>query len=723
MSEPESFVGLCKDCDHDECHVKIQVKEGKIIGVKPLPESFMQPSFGIEGCARAQSFPEIHSHPKRLRQPLKRKGERGQNSWEPISYNQAFDEIAEKLKTIREKYGAETLAIIPTWINEIAITARFANLFGTPNIEGPWRVCMNPEEWMQEKIYGGACHGASTHKCKLAVVWAGRHWVSSGIKWRVTKDIEKLIIIDPLKTPIAEEADFHLQLRPGTDGALALAWLNVIINEELYDKDFVKNWTIGFDRLKERVQEYPPEKVSEITGPSKNDITDSARMYATTKPAAIVWGTGTGHIGRNMGDCEHAKCCLRAITGNLMKDGGNVFRRIHPITCRWGPFELNSALPENQLKKGLGGDRHRIFGWPAWKMLPTTIWARCPPFPHIIHAARTGQPYPIKAMIIESNVLLGMAHTKNIYDALKNLELHVNTDLFMTPTGLLADYVLPVTDWASKPEMGHLEWSDFCPSGVRIFPKGALLDDYDIFRELGIRLGQKAYWPWKSLEEVYDWLLEPSGVDWQEFSKEFMHQVPLKHLEYEKVGFATPSGKVELSSSILEKLGYDSLPRYEEPWESPVRNPELAKEYPYIMISAWRTRPFLHSQQRMIKSLREIQPFPVVNIHPETAKKQGIADGDWVWIESKRGKVKQKCEYFEGMDPQVIRADYGWWYPEMPAEEPSLYGLWESNINIVTDDDFDSLCPKMGTWSTGALCKICKVEEKDIPPALKQLTL
>jgi anaerobic selenocysteine-containing dehydrogenase len=251
-----------------------------------------------------------------------------------------------------------------------------------------------------------------------------------------------------------------------------------------------------------------------------------------------------------------------------------------------------------------------------------------------------------------------------------------------------------------------------------------LRDDYDIWRNLGIRLGQAEHWPWESLEDCYDFRLKPLGISWDEFSStKFWMTEPLKHKSYEELGsFRTPTGKVELSSTVFKNLGYDPLPYFEEPAESPVRTPDLAKEFPYVMISR-RSRTFLHSSHRMIRGMRRMHPEPIVEIHPETAKQHDIQDGDMVWIETKRGKIKQRARLTDIILPNVINPDFGWWFPEKEAAEPSLFGLWEANVNVLTSLDLDHCSQSCGTYYLGCCqCRISKAEEggartiPDTPP-------
>lgn len=543
----------------------------------------------------------------------------------------------------------------------------------------------------------------------------------------------KTICIDPRKTKEAEEADIWLQIRPGTDGALAMGWLNVIINEELYDKEFVNKWTVGFDKLKERVQEYNPKKVAEITWLSSDKIVESARMYATTKPASINWGTKCSHIGPNSTEVEHSRAILRAITGNLDIDGGDLMLEPNPGVLRHVDLELAEEFPEKKRSKTLGTGVVKLKSWEGWKIVKETRakYGLGPIgefsntgaiLPWIYDAILTDKPYPVKALILPvQNSLLNIPDTKKVYEAHKKVELSVVLDLFMTPTAMISDYVLPGTSWYEHPHINWTEHIDLLTGADAIMPKfkpGEFdrKNFYDLWYGLGIRLGQKEYWPWETLEEAMEYRLSPSNITWKEFSKR-PWGVPagIKERRYEEKGFFTPSGKVELYSSVYERLGYDPLPFYEEPPESPISTPELAKKYPYILINS-RERDYRHSMGRMLPSIRKRHPDPLVQINPETAKKLGIEEGDWVWIHGVRGRIKQKCKYFDGIHPQVVNCELGWWFPEKSPEEPSLFGVWESNINVLSSLRLEHCDPRTGGWYMNAmLCNIYKVQEGDNP--------
>jgi thiosulfate reductase/polysulfide reductase chain A len=282
-----------------------------------------------------------------------------------------------------------------------------------------------------------------------------------------------------------------------------------------------------------------------------------------------------------------------------------------------------------------------------------------------------------------------------------NLELLVVMDYYMTPTAELADYVLPAAC--------TLERSDFPAYPKATEPFYERRDDYQFWRELGIRLDQEKYWPWKTIEEVCNYRLQPLGSNFEKMVKIGGLRDAREYQKYERQGFGTPSGKVEIYSSIFEKLRLDPLPSYKEPLESPVSAPKLAKDYPLILIATGKFMPMYHSELRQIPSAIKLRPGPITDIHPETAMALGIADGDWVWIETLRGKIRQRARLCDEVHPSMIRVQHGWWFPNMLGGEPSLHGLWESNANILCPIDPEYCNVEIGGWPhTALLCRVYK---------------
>jgi anaerobic selenocysteine-containing dehydrogenase len=322
-------------------------------------------------------------------------------------------------------------------------------------------------------------------------------------------------------------------------------------------------------------------------------------------------------------------------------------------------------------------------------------------------------PYPIKAVVVQgTNTLCSIGNPRHAYEAFKsdNLELHVSMDHFLTPTGALADYVLPATDGLERPNLNNM-WgfsNGYNGREAAVEPRYERRDDYQLWCDLGKRLGQTEHWP-DTLEGWLDKLLIPAGLSFKDFANGPGYAPVPEYRRYEKEGFGTFSGKVELVPSILTQLGYNPLEGYKDPPWSPVSTPELAKDYPLILISGSRVRPFHHSSHRQIEKLRGRHPDPLLQINPQTAAGLGISDGDDVWIETPLGKVRQKAKYVDEMDAQVVHADGYWWFPEKEEAEPSLFGVWESNINSILPDAPEFSDYIGNNYFRGLLCKVRKV--------------
>jgi anaerobic selenocysteine-containing dehydrogenase len=711
------------------CAVELHIKDGRLEKVeedKDSPDAKMLRRI-VRGCPRSRRVADFLYHPDRLSFPLKRVGERGEGRWQKISWKQGLDEVAEKLSEIRNKYGAEAVATSSgTGRTDDEYRIRFFNLFGSPNNIGQGNICFGPGNMMLSAMFGWPDARSLPGRMTKCTMFFGtnpeqamrRHWVRT---LDFKKAGGKLIVVDPRRTPGAERADLWLQLRPGTDCALYLGMINVIINEGLYDKEFVDKWCYGFDKLVERVNEYPVEKVADITWVPADKIREAARMYATNKPGVISRCMGVEHLRTSI-EAYHASGILTAITGNLDIRGGEAFGRTHPQLSRQVDINLNEKLPLEQRQKAIGADRFRLQSLPGYERVGQyahmmlcrghNVFAHAP---SVYRAMITGKPYPVRAMItLSSNPMVTQPNVKLVYKAIKSLDLYVVDDYWLTPSAELADYVFPAASWLERPTIWNgYDSGDFvsgCEAAMPAQVEGQYdrKTDYEFWRGLGIRLGQEEYWPWQTLEEAFDHRFEPMGLTFKQFVREVRYtRATREDQKYEKTGFGTSTKKAELYSTVLEELGYDPLPRYYEAFDSPIGNPELAKEYPLILITGKRHQPYYHSEHRQIDSLRKQHPYPLVEIHPETASRLGIADSDWVWIETPRGRVKQRCEYTDGIDPRVVSAEHGWWFPELPGEEPWLHGVWESNINVVTDDEPDHCNPINGGWPLRTL--LCKV--------------
>jgi thiosulfate reductase/polysulfide reductase chain A len=732
MKEAETTKkAICAWC-FGHCGVLVRLKNGRLKGVEEDPQWPKKIWPPIKACVRRKAAAEWFYHKDRVNFPLKRSGERGEGKWQTISWDQALDEIAQRMDQLRKTYGPETIANARgTRRTDIPVMMRFFNMLGTPNSCLQANICFLPRAKVADYIAGYFPHYSVRPTTNCIVELGVEGLVARPVTAKAILDAKKrgakLIVIDPRRTRSASMADIWLQLRPGTDTALLLGMAKVIIDEDLYDKEFVEKWCHGFNELREHVAQYTPEKVNEITDVPADVMRAAARMYAANRPGAFIEGMGVEQAQDSIG-ALHARWILAGLTGNINVEGGDEQWGPHP-TMRHPRAVVPAVLPPpGQYKKQIGTDRFRLFsleGLSIQAECGMKVWGSPPLLkspahaPSVYRAMITGKPYPVRAMICAAaNPMVTQANTKLVHEALKALDLLVVNDFWLTPTAELADYVLPVASWLERPHLCDFGgYADSTIAGEAALPKvipGEYehKDDYDIWRELATRLGQGEYFPWETLEAYYDHVLEPTGYTHSAFVHELRCEPkPPQHKRYEKFGFATPTGKVEFRSTVLERLDYDPFPGFREPAETDRSDPELAKKYPLRLLTGGRVREYFHSEWRQIKSVRKLHPDPLVQIHPDTAESSGIRNDDWVWIETLRGRVKQKAQLFDGIPDNVVHAEHGWWFPELPGDEPSLHGVWESNINVVLNDDPDVCNDKNGGWPLKtALCKIYKVE-------------
>ena len=694
MSKVKYIKTICRSC-HGGCGVIAHVKSGKVVKVEGDPDS---PISHGSLCSKGLAITQLAYHPDRVLYPMKK----DQRGWQRISWDEALDTVTEKFQEVRDQYGSESILIGQgTGRDFESHFSRFGNLLGTPNMITAGHMCYLSRIAATLTTCGRhpAIDYAGNPEC--IVMWGCNPlWTNpdeyKGVSfWNAYQKGAKLIVIDPRKGFLAKKADMWLQIRPGTDAALAMGFHHVIIEEGLYDADFVSEYIHGWDAFVDRViSDYPLDRVEQITWVKQDLIRKAARLYATTKPAGIHWGVPTEQTN-NCIDFTRAAVGLMAATGNLDAPGGNVFHQ-PPGTRSISEFSAHRSLSPEQRAKQLGGDVYKL----ASRM--TIVTPKC-----AWDAILKEEPYPVKAgYLVGTNPVISRANAKEVYTALKNLDFLAVSDFFLTPTAELADVFLPAGTWLEQDHVAdNWKFHGYVLARQKAVEIGECWQDHKIFMELGKRMGQQ--W-WDTVEDALDWLLEPTGLSWEQFKRKGFLKGEMKYYKYREKGFSTPTRKVELYSTTIESWGADPLPKYTELPESPVSQPELAAEYPYILNSGLRTPTFFHSANRQIPWLREIRPDPIVEIHPEAAKQHAIEAGDWIWIESPRGRAKLRAKLNSGIDPRVVVAEHAWWYPEIKTPD---HGWDISNINMLTDNSHESMDPLVGATNLRALlCKIYRCE-------------
>lgn len=711
------------------CHLGCGVllytdKEGKLVKVEGDPANPFN-----EGrlCMRCLNMPEVTYHKDRLQHPLMRDPEdRGKNTFRRASWDEALDYVAEKFLDIKAKYGAEAIIFAQGTGRDIgpAIT-RLAWSFGSPN----YTCILSGLACFLPRIAGMALTTGTYMVCDASQAWTDRfdnpqytppevlvvwgnypmvannegfygHWVVDMMQ-RGTKIID----IDPKVTWLSARSALHLRIRPGTDAALALGILNVIIEEGLYDREFVDSWCYGFDELAARAAEYPASRVAEITWIPENLIVEAGRMIGKAKPASLQWGLAVDMTKESL-PASQAIASIFMITGNVDVPGGLVPTiSILSYASGWG----GELISDEQKAKRIGLENYPILQ-AGFQMSQAD---------ELIEAMETGEPYEIHgSWLQQTNVIACIAaDPARTQKAFEGLDINVCVDLFMTPTIMaLADVVLPANTF---PEHDSIRLGDgiqraevICQA---IEPVGESKSDMEINLLLGKRIAPEA-WPWNTLEEIYDELLKPANFTFNELKEVAPVFLPFQYKRHEKgllredgqVGFPTPTGRLELWSTLYNSMGYDPLPYFEEPNPGPGSTPDLMEEYPLVLTTGARVWNSFHSEHRMIERNRAVTPDPTIYVHPELCEKYGVDEGDWVWVENHRGRAKRRVKKTPILGTRIVACDHGWWLPEKDPE--NLFDLYDVAIN--------KLLPwgEFGKTGFGAnyktnICKIYKVGE------------
>lgn len=647
----EIYKTVCMLC-FQVCGINAHVEDGRLVKVEGMKEHPF--SRGVV-CPRGYCLPDYVYSPDRLKYPLKKK----EGGWSRISWDEALDTIADRLQQIKKDYGARSVAFSVGSIGaeNIEISAfaqRFRGVFGTPNFFSIEAHCFR-SRIMARLLTFGTYPLEDPDQSECIILWghnpeASEPPLASRIHEALDRGL-KLIVIDPKRIPLAKKG-LHLQLRPGTDCALALGMMNVIISEDLYKKEFVEKYTMGFDKLVEHVKDYPPEKVAEICWIQAEDIRRASRIFAQAKSSSIIQGINSLDQHINGFQNNRALAILHAITGNYDVPGGwatNPFMRLTDLRV---PVE----------GEPIGADAHPMF---------RRLWGMTSPYGQqmlLADVLLTEKPYPIKAMVVSGgNPAAAWPDSRKFKEAFEKLDLLVVMDLFMTETAELADIVLPA---CSSLEKVGLAYNYGLTGGMPyvllnrkvIDPIGETWPDWKFYSELGRRMGYGEKFPWNSDEEVVEMFLKESGLTLEQLEK---HPDGMWYGERcydikQPKQIRTPSGKIEIYSKTLAEAGYDPIPVYREPTQSPIQSPGLAREYPLILNTGARIPEYTHWQMKSISALRRQAPGPIAEVHPDTARQYGIVNGDRIVVETRKGQIKVKAKTTEEMMSGVINVLHGW---------------------------------------------------------------
>lgn len=755
----------CFEC-HSKCGALCYVdKNGILYKVEGNPED---PRSEGRMCPKGRSAVRILYDKHRNNFPVRRTGKRGEGKWERITWDEAMDEIVSRIEQYRREVGPESVVFgqgtgrgTNQWNQRLGI----AN--GVNHWCCPAHICLLPIMVTQIKTIGmfSVWDGADHDDSECIVSWGANMTWSEGafIAGEVNRSRDraaKLIVIDPcFEHPLAPKSDIFLGVRPGSDLALAMAWINIIINEDWYDADFCKKWTTlpllidpetyapifeadlfdGGDPEKHMVwdtEKSMPKPLSEsdelhtaldlglheMVGAGGrtvrfitawDELRSRAEEMTPARAAKLCWleaqdiinackmyaTAETASIAMMQGIEEHtnARFAIQAIT-IITAITGNLDIRGGNV---WHNFWNEMLGPH------LAGEptdyhwQHKLGNPEENKFYPNShpkgVW----------NAILTGEPYQVKAYIsVQGNPISWCENPDRVVDALSKIDFLVVMDYYMSPTAQLADIVLPSTHWTERDYIAD----EFCQEWVyaqqkAVEPLYERRSDITFMRELGNRINPEA-WPWKTDEDLFDFQLEPHGVTWAELKENWVMDVyAYEPKKYEKNGFDTPTKKAELYSTFFGQ-GSDPLPHWIEPAESPYSMPELAEDYPYVLSTGRRYPNYYHSAYRGLPELRELHPEPQILINPKTAKAREIEEQDVVWIESPSGKCKMKAHLTEGVHPRVIMAPHGWWQGCEELELPD-YPNNIANINVCISDQYYD--PDLGIpGMRSSLCTVYK---------------
>jgi anaerobic selenocysteine-containing dehydrogenase len=655
------------------------LENGKMIGAKADKKSGLH----CDICPDAKgpfTLPEAFSHPNRLEYPMKRAGERGENRWTRISWDEALDAIAEKLNSYRDEFGPESIALVlgePKGM-EFAFGQRFGTYLQTPNVITPGNYCGVQTGTADHFTFGTMTIQSDLEtEMECVVIW-GANPLNTGGSFRGMRQVvldaalrrgAKLIMMEPGKNRYCEKADYWLRLKPGSDGALAMGMAKVIIEEALFDKEYVEQHTIGFDELRQEVATFSFADVEAETWIDVETLREVSRVYATSKPAQILWGNALENSSCALQICR-AVTILRALTGNVGVHGGEMI--IEPAKfSRPGRFYFDRKFPR-PVEKSIG------------KAFPIAMGSAYVPTHSLVRTILSEDPYPIKmALAHVTNPLLTYADSEATFKAFMKVPFLVVAEIFPTSFTAIADIVLPAALPHEHDTIGYWpSWFGFVKAYQQVVdPPGEAWPDAKMINELAKRVGLGEYF-WDDWHECLDLMLEESGLTYKELVEKRILKPTQIFLEDRDPYFPTPSGKAEFYSQQMKQLGLSPLPTFKEVASSRFGK-ESFENFPLVLTN-YKEGAYMLSGYRDIQAMRKKKPEAVVELHPDTAAKYGVKDGDMIFIESRKGRIQQRLKIAPYIHPQVVMAAFGW---SDFDEETKQYDWRKNNLNILTDAD------------------------------------
>jgi anaerobic selenocysteine-containing dehydrogenase len=716
---------LCAMCGPTpySCGVYAFVKDDRFVRVAGMKES---PVNQGSLCPKGHAAPQWVYSPDRLQYPLKRVGPKGEGTFERITWDEAIGIIADTVKRQKDTYGPESLAMLsPAFRSYNDYLRRFLTVHGSPNYAHSGICAMQRAFAFMYTVADWP--GPEIDNSDLIIYW-GRQPIFSAPAMASPRMLvmakergAKIIAIKPSVEPDVGMADIWVPIRPGTDAALALAMLNVVVNEDLIDKEFVEQWCYGYDQLKAHIQQYPPEWAETITGVPSEQIREVARLYATTEKASIDLGNGVEHAP-SANDTIRAVAILIAITGHLDRPGGNLFG---------GPQGVLSTMPmprdimlrerytQELIDKLIGPEFPKPFQ-PFLEGL-TSVYYR------IFDSILTGKPYPIRTVIAPgTQPTVSTRGAKKVIEALKKLDFYVVVDVMRTADMNYADIVIPVATPYETDHPFEAGGNWIMARNKVIEPLGEYKSIYEFILDLGVAMGYGAdFWQGSMVDAMNDQLQpfgmtidelwkHPTGITYELLPRTYENYAKIFQRKSPRLSRAPflPHGKVEIYNTSFEEAGFNPLPEWREPPESITGTPDLTDQYPLVLSDYHTSKNYTASWQRNVPYLREIQPYPAIHIHPDTASERGIKNDDWVIVESPHGWMKVKAQIYPGIRPDTVMILHGWWQgcKELGYKDyPLLDG--GANVNVMYSVDPEKVYdPLITAMSSQTLVQVRKAE-------------
>lgn len=658
-----SICTICSPKHH--CGVSCYVKDDQLLKVEGDPD---HPYNHGKLCTKGSSIRNYVYREDRIRTPLRRVGERGEGLFEPISWEEAYQIIAEKLNAVKAEYSPHSVVFYSGYCKWYRlILQRFAYAFGSVNFGTSDSTC-SAAAVIANKITAGASTSPDFAHANTFLGWNYSGYYSDHLSVQAVRDLKarggKVIIIDSRYTPAVKNlADLFLHINPGTDSALALGMAKIIIENDWADMDFINKHTYGFEQYKELANQYPIEMVSEITGLDAKDIYEAARLYATNGPACTNFSASALVHHVNGFQSHRAVFCLSALVGNFDQVGGDIpttmtyCQKAAGFTTREMAFRMNGR-PTDQLR--IGEER-----FPLWAKYNQTAEFQAT---DLLRQMEEGKPYPIKAVVAMGMNAKMLPETDAVLAALKKLDFFVDVDLFMSMTAKYADIVLPACSSVERSELKAYAGGYLYYTKPAIQPLYESKPDVDILCELANTMDLNDDLLKQGYEACLDWIIDGCGLTIHDLKcSDGPVKVPIAKPvipgNYLKNGCKTATGKFEFYCTAISKCdpkyGLNPLPAYTDELADQ-NDPETKSKYPFNLCTGVRVSHTIHSRLHETPWLRSLQQFPTCEISKKDAARLDIRDNDKVVLYSPYGKIYAKAIRTCKIKPGTIQMNHGY---------------------------------------------------------------